>query len=191
MDEPSIGRTPAPEAVLELALALVITIAAGYLALDMPSLVQQGGIEEAHDFIHLSSVFFPRLSFALTSIIGLCLIFRNVRDMQAAGLPRIAIDYRKYLRVLAVVALLLAYGSLLSPLGYGIATLLAAAAMAYFLGLRSWIALVAFSVTTPLVTRFVFERLLAISLPLSRYEPLAELEQDLMRVVTGLLGVGH
>lgn len=191
MDGSSIARRGAPEAVLELVLALIIAFAAGYLAFAMPSLVQRGGMEEAHDFIHLSSVFFPRLSFGLTSVIGFYLVFRNLRGMQAAGFPRIAFDGRKYLRVLVMTALVIAYGSLLSPLGYGIATLIAVAAMTYFLGLRSWLALAAFSIATPVITRFVFERLLAISLPLSRYEALAVLEQDLMRILSSLLIAGR
>lgn len=190
MEGSSIGQGRDATAILELALALIIAIAAGYLGLAMPSMVQEGGMQEARDFVHLSSVFFPRLSFGLTSLISFILVFRILAGLRVTGFPRLAFDATKYLRVLIVSVLVIIYGLLLPSLGYGIATLLAIAAMTYFLGTRSWLALLAFSVATPVITRFIFERLLAISLPLSRYEPLAALEQDLMRLLSGLLITG-
>ena len=74
---------------------------------------------------------------------------------------------------------------------YGFATLLAAAITSYFLGLRSWPQLLTFSLVTPVVTRLIFERLLAISLPLSPYEPLALFEQNVMRFLAGLFAFGQ
>jgi hypothetical protein len=52
--------------------------------------------------------------------------------------------------------------------------------------MRAWLPLLAFSFVTPVLTRFIFERLLAISLPLSRYDPLAESEQALMGFLAGI-----
>ena len=97
---------------------------------------------------------------------------------------------RDYANVLVMSALILGYAVLLPVLGYGLATMLAVAATTYFLGMRSPLPLLAFSVLTPVVTRFIFERLLAISLPLCRYEPIGEIEQTIMRFLANTLMPG-
>jgi hypothetical protein len=174
-------------ALLELGIAILIALGAGYLAVAMPTFVHVGGIQETQDFVHLSPVFFPRLSFGLTSLISCVLVFRMLRTLPARHAFRFSVHVTQYASVLIMSVLVVVYGLLLPFFGYGFATLLAVGATTYFLGLRAWVPLLAFSFVTPVVTRFIFERLLAISLPLSRYEPLAELEQELMRFLAGIL----
>ena len=157
----------------------------------MPALVQEGGIQEAQDFLRLTPVFFPRLSFGLTALISVILIVRLAKALPARQRLMPVIDREKFTGVLVMSVLIVLYGFMLRILGYGFATLLATGITSYFLGLRSWPRLLTFSLVTPVVTRLIFERLLAISLPLSPYEPLALFEQNLMRFLAGILALGQ
>ena len=185
MEESPISQAH-PAALLELGIAVVIALGAGYLAVAMSSLVMEGGLPEAQDFLRLSPIFFPRLSFGLTSLISFILIFRILRSSGGRAAFRFDLDTTRYTSVLIMGVLLVVYALLLPLFGYGIATLLAVAATTFFLGTRSWWSLLVFSLVTPVVTRFIFERLLAISLPLSPFEPLAQLEQTLMRFLASI-----
>lgn len=176
---------------MELGLAIIIAGISIFIVIMMPALVHEGGIQEAQDFLRLTPVFFPRLSFGLTGLISIILIIRLVKALPAQTRLIPAIDRTKVFGVLVMSVLIVLYGSLLPVLGYGFATLLAAGITSYFLGLRSWPQLLAFSLLTPIVTRLIFERLLAISLPLSPYEPLALFEQNLMRFLAGVFAFGQ
>jgi len=152
----------------------------------MPTFVDEGGIQQAQDFLRLSPVFFPRLSFGLTSLISIILVFRIMTTLPGRETRTLTLDGKKYLNVLIMSVLIVIYALMLPFFGYGIATLLAVAVTTYFLGMRAWLPLLAFSFVTPVLTRFIFERLLAIALPLSRYDPLAEFEQKLMGFLAGI-----
>lgn len=186
MGESSTDPQRAAPVLLELSLAIIIALASGYIVVMMPSLVQEGGIQEAQDFLRLTPVFFPRLSFGLTCVISILLAVRIIKTLRGKQALVPTLDRQKFVGVLTMSALLVLYGLMLPFLGYGFATLLAVAATTYFLGMRSWPRLVAFSLVAPVVTRFIFERLLAISLPLSPYEPLAVFEQDVMRLLANI-----
>lgn len=176
---------------LELGLAILIAVVSVFIVIRMPALVQQGGIQEAQDFLRLSPVFFPRLSFGLTGLISMVLVIRLVRTLPARQRLIPVIDREKFTGVLVMSILIVLYGLMLPFVGYGFATLLAAAVTAYYLGLRSWLKLLTFSLVTPVVTRLIFERLLAISLPLSPYEPIALFEQNVMRFLAGIFAIGQ
>jgi len=186
MDESPISQEHHATAPLELGIGVVIALGAGYLAVEMSNFVIEGGMRATQTFLRLSPVFFPRLSFGLTSLISFVLVLRILRSARGREAFRFKIDTAVYGRVLAMSALVVTYALMLPFLGYGIATLLAVAATTFYLGMRSWVPLLVFSFVTPVVTRFIFERLLAISLPLSPYEPLAALEQDLMRFLANI-----
>ena len=190
MEESPLWHGRHSAAVLELCIAIVVAVGTGYLAVAMPAFVHEGGIQEAQDFIRLTPVFFPRLSFGLTSIISWILVFRMLKAAPGAHVMQFPFRARDYANVLVMSALILGYAVLLPVLGYGLATMLAVAATTYFLGMRSPLPLLAFSVLTPVVTRFIFERLLAISLPLCRYEPIGEIEQTIMRFLANTLMPG-
>lgn len=187
MDESPPWHRRHAAAVLELGIAIVVALATGYLAVAMPTLVHEGGIQEAQDFIRLSPVFFPRLSFGLTSVISLILVFRLLRAAPGIHVVRVPLRASDYTDVMVMSGFIIGYATVLPVLGYSLATMFAVAATSYLLGMRSLLPLVAFSVVTPVVTRFIFERVLAIALPLCRYEPIAELEQALMRFLAGFL----
>lgn len=189
---PSTSGPADPEPIaLELGLAILIAVISLFIVIRMPALVQQGGIQEAQDFLRLTPVFFPRLSFGLTGLISVVLIVRLIRTLPTRQRLMPVIDRQKVTGVLIMSILIVVYGLMLPFVGYGFATLLAAAVTAYYLGLRSWPRLLAFSLVTPVVTRLIFERLLAISLPLSPYEPLAQFEQNVMRFLAGIFAIGQ
>lgn len=186
MEESPIGQEGPAAARLELGIAILIALGAGYLAVAMPTFVDEGGIQQAQDFLRLSPVFFPRLSFGLTSLISIILVIRILKTLPGRETRTLTLDGKKYLNVLIMSVLIVIYALMLPFFGYGFATLLAVAVTTYFLGMRAWLPLLAFSLVTPVLTRFIFERLLAISLPLSRYDPLAEFEQELMGFLAGI-----
>ena len=123
--------TPGPESqapiVLELGLAIIIAVVSIFIVIMMPALVEEGGIQEAQDFLRLTPVFFPRLSFGLTGLISIVLIIRLVRGMSAQQQIIPTIDRAKFTGVLVMSVLIVLYGLMLRVLGYGFATLLAAA----------------------------------------------------------------
>jgi hypothetical protein len=179
-------QRPRSAVILEICIGVVFTAAAGYIALDMPRLVQQGGAQEAQSMLQLSPVFFPELSFSLTFLVSLIFLVQSVRRLP--GAVRIeGSSGKNYWNVAVMCALVIIYASLLPLLGFGIATLLALGVTSYMLGARSWWRLAAFSVLTPVVIRFIFERVLYISLPLSSIGFLTNMEQSLMKFLVRLL----
>ena len=71
-------------------------------------------------------------------------------------------------------------------LGFGLATLIMTAMVSVFLGLRQWWAVLSLPVLAPVVIRFIFERLLLISLPRSEFEFIAAIEDGIMKFLTSI-----
>ena len=172
--------------ILEICVGVVFTAAAGYIALAMPGLVRQEGMQEAQTFLHLSPVFFPQLSFALTCLISALFLVQAARRLPPAGRVAGGTAKEKYWNVAIMCVLIIVYGLLLPLLGFGFATLLALGVTSYALGTRSWWQLAAYSIVTPVIIRFIFERVLYISLPLSPIEFLTNFEQGLMKFLVVL-----
>lgn len=173
---------------LEVWLAASMALVSAGLSLFMPSLIASGGIASAQSFITLSPVFFPRLAFALLAALSLCHLLAARREARraplappAAGAPETA-GIPRGARMILIAA---AYAALVSPLGYGLSTLLMAAASARLLGVRRLRALLPLAVLIPVVVRFVFERLLLISLPRSEFEAIASVEDAIMKFLSG------
>jgi hypothetical protein len=83
----------------------------------------------------------------------------------------------------------LAYALTVTWLGFILATMIVAVVLSYFLGLRNPLAFIPGVVVVPVLIRFIFERLLLISLPRSRIESIGQIEDQLMRfLVDTLLG---
>jgi hypothetical protein len=83
----------------------------------------------------------------------------------------------------AGIATVIAIGYALSvtTLGYILATMLMTAAMAWYLGLRNPFAFIPGVIVIPILIRFVFERLLLISLPRSSIESIGLVEDAVLR----------
>ena len=184
---PGREAASAPDAALarlEVWLAASMALVSAGLSLFMPALIASGGIASAQSFITLSPVFFPRLAFALLAALSLCHLLAARREARRAP-PAAAPETAGIPRGARMILIAAAYAALVSPLGYGLSTLLMAAASARLLGIRRLRALLPLAVLIPVVVRFVFERLLLISLPRSEFEAIASVEDAIMKFLSG------
>lgn len=188
-DDGAPARSGAPNAALarlEVWLAASMALVSAGLFLFMPALVASGGIASAQSFITLSPVFFPRLAFAVLAALSLCHLAAALREARrarpAAGPP----ETERILRGARMILIVAAYAALVSALGYGLSTLLMAAAAVRLLGVRRLRVLLPLAVLMPIVIRFVFERLLLISLPRSDFEAVASVEDAIMKFLSGV-----
>ena len=180
-------NTPSPMMLrLEICLAAAMMLLSVGFAAFMPYLIATGGISSAQDFLRLTPVFFPRLAFAVLA--ALCAFYlinawRSARNIQSAANPDEAVRFRRGVVMITVIA---AYSLLVSALGYGLSTLLMAGAVIWYLGIRQIWIVASVSVLMPIVVRFIFERLLLISLPRSDYEAIAVVEDAIMKFLSGI-----
>lgn len=171
---------------LEIYLAAAMMLLSVGLVLFMPYLIATGGITSAQDFLRLTPVFFPRLAFAVLA--ALC-AFYLLDAWRRARYVRSAIDpdeMERFLRGAKMIVVIAAYSLLVSALGYGLSTLLMAGAVIWYLGIRQIWIVASVSVLMPIIVRFVFERLLLISLPRSDYEAIAVVEDAIMKFLSGI-----
>ena len=171
---------------LEIYLAAAMMLLSVGLVLFMPYLIATGGITSAQDFLRLTPVFFPRLAFAVLA--ALCAFYlldawRRARYVRAAIDPD---EMERFLRGAKMIVVIAAYSLLVSALGYGLSTLLMAGAVIWYLGIRQIWIVASVSVLMPIIVRFVFERLLLISLPRSDYEAIAVVEDAIMKFLSGI-----
>ena len=171
---------------LEIYLAAAMALASAGLSVFMPYLIASGGITSAQDFLTLSPVFFPRLAFAVLA--ALCLLY--LLDAWRKGrYIRYATDSAETTRILRGAKMFLiiaAYSIFVAILGYGLSTLLMAAAIIFYLGIRQIWVIAPVAVLMPIVVRFVFERLLLISLPRSDFEAIAVVEDAIMKFLSSV-----
>ncbi len=180
-------NAPSPAMLrLEICLAAGMMLLSAGFAVFMPYLIATGGISAAQDFLRLTPVFFPRLAFAvLTALCAFYLLdaWRRARHIQSAANPGEAARFRRGVLMIVIIA---AYSLLVSALGYGLSTLLMAGAVIWYLGIRKIWIVASVSIVMPIVVRFIFERLLLISLPRSDYEAIAVVEDVIMKFLSGL-----
>lgn len=181
------ANAPSPTMLrLEICLAAAMMLLSAGFAVFMPYLIASGGITSAQDFLRLTPVFFPRLAFSVLA--ALCALYltdawRRARYIRSDADPGEAARFRRGVLMIVIVA---AYSLLVSALGYGLSTLLMAAAVIWYLGIRQIWIIAPVAVLMPIVVRFVFERLLLISLPRSDYEAIAVVEDAIMKFLSGL-----
>lgn len=171
---------------LELLLALFLFFCAAGLAIFMPRLVASGGIEEAQTFIRLSPIFFPRLAFGLLALLCLGYSLIALRQLSAGGTESDPNDADRYLRAGLTIVVAVVYAYLVPWLGFIPSTMLMTAVVAIYLGLWNPFFLLPGVVVIPIAIRFVFERLLLISLPRSDFESIALMEDSLMKFLKGI-----
>ena len=173
---------------MALVVSAIITILAVYFFFAMPGLIAQGGIPAAQtDFLKLSPIFFPRLAFALLAWLGFTYFLGNLRQLPMASEGKIFEEKRTLVRVLTLYAIAVVYPFLLPWLGFTLPTILLMGSMTLFLGTRIWWQVVGFSLLTPVTIRFVFERLLAISLPRASIQSIEAAEEALMQMLVSIL----
>ncbi len=175
---PAISRT---QAVLEVAAAALIILIAGGLALSMPWLITESGFNPIQDFIQLSSAFFPRLTFGVLAVLGAIYLGRAALVLRASpGAGFVWWDPR-YRNVVLLVVLASLYFYSMPWLGFSVATGLSTLALAVLVGGGRWWLVACLALIAPVTIRFVFERLLLISLPRSEFDAIAVPEEALMQ----------
>ncbi|OGL62083.1 MAG: hypothetical protein A3I72_00400 [Candidatus Tectomicrobia bacterium RIFCSPLOWO2_02_FULL_70_19] len=175
-----------PMARLEVAVAALIALAGAGLSVAMPRMVLEGGIREAQDFMRLTPVFFPRLAFGLMAVLGLIQLARSVRRLPGAA-PAAGEGWTsKFQNPILVAAMIIAYAYLIPWLGFSAAGFVGLALLIAALGGRGWREVLPFALLAPLAVRFVFERLLLISLPRSPFEAVAAPEEAVMQFLSRL-----
>lgn len=173
--------------IMALAVGGFFTLGALTLFVAMPSLIAEGGIPAAQtDFLRLSPVFFPRLAFAILTGLSLVYFISTARTLKLAEEGKVFEESGTIQRVLTLYSIAVIYPFILDWLGYMISTALLMGGMTLFLGTRVWWQALSFAVLTPVAIRFVFERLLAISLPRSDIDLIADTEEGLMRILVSI-----
>jgi hypothetical protein len=175
---------------LETGIAFLLTLFSAGLSLFMPQLVQSGGIVAAQSFITLSPVFFPRLAFALLAIMGLSYFLKSVRQLSGPSASPVLDRSDRFLRAGLMLLVVVIYALLVSSLGFILSSMLMTLLVSAYLGLTNPLALCSVTVVIPILIRFIFERLLLISLPRSEFELIAGMEDALMKFLSTILLVG-
>ncbi|MFP6891806.1 MAG: tripartite tricarboxylate transporter TctB family protein [Nitrospinota bacterium] len=171
---------------LEVGLAALLTCIAGSLSIFMPKLIATGGIPAAKDVTTLSPIFFPRVAFGLLSLLCLSYLGKSIQRLKDPSGESADGDVDRFSRAAQMMAIAAGYAYFVTVLGFGLATLIMTAIVAVFLGLRQWWAVLSVSVLAPIVIRFIFERLLLISLPRSEFEFIAAIEDGIMKFLTSI-----
>ena len=166
---------------VDVAVAALLALIGATLTVAMPMLIASGGIDTERDFSTLSSALIPRLAFGSLTVLALVAMVPAVQTMRSGiGRPR-ADELGRMQRAGIAAAIAIAYAASVTLLGYILSTMLMTAAMAYYLGLRNPAAFIPTVLIVPVAIRFVFERLLLISLPRSSIESIGLVEDAVMR----------
>ena len=183
-EKPSL---PSPAlARLDVAVAAFIALAGAALSIAMPLMVLEGGIREAQEFMRLSPVFFPRVAFGVMAVLGLIQLVRSIRRLPGAAPATGEGWISKYQNPILVSALIIAYAYVIPWLGFSAAGFAGLSLLIIALGGRGWREVLPFAVLAPLVVRFVFERLLLISLPRAFFEVISVPEEALLQFLSRL-----
>lgn len=171
----------------ELVVAGSLTLAAFLLAVFMSSLIGAGGIETAEDYLHLTPDFFPRVTMLLLAAVSARYALGAARGLAKSTARHDAEYVGQLKRAGFMVIMAISYASAISWLGFILSTMLVAAVVSYFLGLRNPLAFIPGVFVVPILIRFVFERLLFIALPRSEIDFIAGIEDSVIRLLVKIL----
>jgi hypothetical protein len=169
---------------VDVAVAAILALGAATMTVAMPMLIASGGIETERDFATLSPALIPRLAFGCVTILAIVALIPAVQTVRSrAGHPR-ADELGRLQRAGIAAAIAVGYALTVTLLGYIVATMLMTAVMSYYLGLRNPFAFIPGVIVIPILIRFVFERLLLISLPRSSIESIGLVDDAVMRFLS-------
>jgi hypothetical protein len=172
---------------LDVAVAALLALGAGAIAAAMPELVASGGIDTQRDFATLPGYLVPQLSFAALAVVALISLFPAVRRLKLSAGADPVDEGDRLQRAGVMIVITAAYAAGMNTLGYVLDTMLMTAAVAYYLGLRNPLAFIPGVLIVPFLIRFIFERLLLISLPPSQIEVVGNIEETALHFFSKLL----
>ncbi len=182
--------TPAPSRFLarvEVAVAVLLTLGAGAIALFMPQLIGRGGIETARDFLTISPAFFPALAMGLMAVVCVPYTINAIRGLARSNEAQTGEDLVRLKRAGFMTVVAISYAATITWMGFILSTMLMALVVSYFLGLRKPAAFLPGVILVPITVRFVFERLLFIALPRSEIEFVAVIEDAVIKFLVTVL----
>ena len=186
--EAGLGGAMSPlMARLDVGASAAICIAAGALAIFMPDLVTSGGIIIARSYQSLSPSLIPRLVFAVLALAAAIATYSAYRRLRTGNFEQPADEAERFRRAGTIALIVLFYALSVTWLGFIPSTMIVAAVTAWFLGLRNPLGFIPSVIIVPIAARFIFERLLLISLPRSQIESLGQFEDATMRIFVDLL----
>lgn len=187
---PAASESELPSRVLALvaiAVGVLITVVSALLYFIMPDLILKGGMPSAQaDFLTLSPIFFPRLTFILLGVLGATYLVSSIRKLPLATGRGEVREEGASSRVVFMYSIAVAYPFILPWFGYGLTSVLLMGVMTYFLGTRVWWQVIGFAVLVPVTIRFIFERLLSIAMPNSYFIEIDAVEEAIMRTLSNI-----
>ncbi len=178
--EQAVALTPLM-ARLDVVVAAIVALTAATVTIAMPKLIASGGIDTERDFATMSSALIPQMAFGILTVLAIFVMVSAVQTVRSGiGQPRAnELSGLRRAGIAAIIAVV--YASSVTWLGYILATMVMTAAMAAYLGLRNPLTFIPGVIIAPILIRFVFERLLLISLPRSSIESVAVVEDAVLR----------
>lgn len=172
---------------LDVAVTALLCVCAALLAILMPDLVVSGGIIIARSYQSLSPSLIPRLAFGGLAVVSAIAAIAAYNRLREGDFERPADEADRFRRAAIMACIVLFYALSVAWLGFIPATMIVAFLTTWFLGLRNPLLFIPGVIVLPVVARFVFERLLLISLPRSHIESLGRIEDATMRLLVDLL----
>jgi len=166
---------------VDVAVAAIVALSAATVTVAMPKLIASGGIDTERDFATMSPALIPQIAFGTLTVLAIIVMISAIQTVRSGiGRPRDA-ELSGLRRAGIAAIIVVAYALSVTWLGYILSTMLMTAAMAGYLGLRNPLTFIPGVIIIPIVIRFVFERLLLISLPRSSIESVGVIEDALLR----------
>lgn len=187
-----LGDDPIPTSLwarVQVGVAGLLVVGSGVMSIAMPRLISEGGIQSAQDFLTLSPVFFPRLTFGLLALLSIPFVIKSVRIAAAPTISHTSEETVRLTRAGLMTVIAILYALVMTWLGFILATMLAATAVGVFLGLRQPLLLIPGAIALPVLLRFVFERLFFIALPRSSIDVVAAAEDATMKFLAAILQI--
>jgi len=172
---------------LDVIVTALICLAAAALAIMMPQLVESGGIDIGRSYATMAASLIPRLIFGILAIVAAIATIAAVSRHRHVETVSPGDELDRFSRAAFVALIILFYALTVTWLGFILATMIVAAVISYFLGLRNPLAYIPGVLIIPILIRFVFERLLLISLPRSRIESVGHIEDQVIRFLVETL----
>jgi len=166
---------------VDVAVAAIVALLAATITIAMPKLIASGGIDTERDFATMSAALIPRIAFGTLTVLAIIVLISAIQTVKSGIGRRRAAELSGLRRAGIAAIIVVAYALSVTWLGYILSTMLMTVTMAGYLGLRNPLFFIPGVIIIPITIRFVFERLLLISLPRSSIESVGVIEDAVLR----------